>query len=162
MKTDTTMSRRRLLASVPAVAAAGVPAAATALGGLSTGATADPIYAAIEVHREAYRTFDAAVATFGVAEASDDDEAYEAANANVLIASNAEKETAAALIEIVPTTLAGASAVIDNVIGYYRGELTHGGRRYDIFSDQGANCANFWQPSARRLKPRERHHEACP
>jgi hypothetical protein len=71
--------RRRLLASVPAVAAAGVPAAATALGGLSTGATADPIYAAIEVHREAYRTFDAAVATFGVAEASDDDEAYEAA-----------------------------------------------------------------------------------
>jgi hypothetical protein len=140
MKTDTTMSRRRLLASVPAVAAAGVPAAATALGGLSTGATADPIYAAIEVHREAYRTFDAAVATFGVAEASDDDEAYEAANANVLIASNAEKETAAALIEIVPTTLAGASAVIDNVIGYYRGELTHGGRRYDIFSDQGELC----------------------
>jgi len=43
MKTDSTLSRRRLLASVPAVAAAGVPAAATALGGLATGATADPI-----------------------------------------------------------------------------------------------------------------------
>ena len=48
------------------MAAAGVPAAATALGGLATGATADPIYAAIEVHREAYRTFDAAVATFAL------------------------------------------------------------------------------------------------
>jgi hypothetical protein len=37
MKTDTTLSRRRLLAGVPAVAAVGVPSVATALGGLAAG-----------------------------------------------------------------------------------------------------------------------------
>jgi hypothetical protein len=37
MKTDTTLSRRRLLVGVPAVAAAGVPSVATALGGLVIG-----------------------------------------------------------------------------------------------------------------------------
>jgi len=36
MKTDTPLSRRRLLARIPAVAAAAVPAAATALPGLAT------------------------------------------------------------------------------------------------------------------------------
>ncbi len=41
MKTETTLSRRRLLASVPAVAAAGLPSIATALGGLPTGDDAE-------------------------------------------------------------------------------------------------------------------------
>ena len=57
MKTDSRLSRRRLLASVPAVAAAGVPAAATALGGLATGAADDPIFAAIERHRKAFDAY---------------------------------------------------------------------------------------------------------
>jgi len=55
MKIETTLSRRRLLASVPAVAAAGVPSVATALGGLA--ADPDPIFAAIERHREAFAVY---------------------------------------------------------------------------------------------------------
>jgi len=38
MNTDHTLSRRRLLASVPVVAAAGAPSVATALSGLAEGA----------------------------------------------------------------------------------------------------------------------------
>jgi hypothetical protein len=49
MKTDSTLSRRRLLAGVPAVAAVGVPSVATALSGLA--AEPDPIFAAIEEHK---------------------------------------------------------------------------------------------------------------
>jgi hypothetical protein len=49
MKTDSTLSRRRLLAAVPAVAAAGVPSVAIALGGLAAGD--DPIFAAIKKHK---------------------------------------------------------------------------------------------------------------
>jgi hypothetical protein len=49
MKTDTNLSRRRLLAGVPAVAAAGVPSVATALGGLAGGN--DPVFAAIKAHK---------------------------------------------------------------------------------------------------------------
>jgi hypothetical protein len=51
MKIENTISRRKLLASAPAVAAAGVPSIATALGGLATGD--DPIFAAIEAHKQA-------------------------------------------------------------------------------------------------------------
>jgi hypothetical protein len=52
MKIDSTLSRRRLLASVPAVAAAGVPVAATAFGGLAMGATANPDAALIKLVEE--------------------------------------------------------------------------------------------------------------
>jgi hypothetical protein len=41
MKIETTLSRRRLLAGVPAVAAAGIPSVATALGGLPIGSDAE-------------------------------------------------------------------------------------------------------------------------
>jgi hypothetical protein len=58
MKIETTLSRRRLLASVPAVAAAVVPTLATALGGLAAGS--DPVFAAIETHRTTIRAFEAA------------------------------------------------------------------------------------------------------
>jgi hypothetical protein len=44
-----------LLAGVPAVAAVGVPSVATALSGLATGT--DPIFAAIERHREAFEVY---------------------------------------------------------------------------------------------------------
>jgi hypothetical protein len=58
MKTDQTLSRRRLLARIPAVAAAAVPAAATALGGLpATGD--DPVFAVIERHRQAFEAYNA-------------------------------------------------------------------------------------------------------
>jgi hypothetical protein len=57
MKTDSNLSRRKLLASMPAAAAAMAPAAAIALGGLPTD---DPVYAAIEAHREAFEEYKSA------------------------------------------------------------------------------------------------------
>src|SRR5258706_11007007 len=51
MRSDSNLSRRRLLAGVPAVAAVGVPSVATALGGLAAGS--DPIFAAIAAHKAA-------------------------------------------------------------------------------------------------------------
>jgi hypothetical protein len=58
MKTDTNLSRRRLLAGVPAVAAVGVPSVASALGGLAEGS--DPIFALIEQHKQGMRALSAA------------------------------------------------------------------------------------------------------
>jgi hypothetical protein len=51
MKNDSTLSRRHLLAGVPAVAAVGVPSVATPLGGLAEGS--DPIFEAIADYEEA-------------------------------------------------------------------------------------------------------------
>jgi len=55
MKTDA-FTRRRLLASMPAVAAIAAPAAATALGGLPA-CEDDPVFAAIERHRQAFKAY---------------------------------------------------------------------------------------------------------
>jgi hypothetical protein len=55
MSTNTT--RRGLLASVPAIAAAMTPAAATALYGLPAGAADDPVFAAITEYKRANRAF---------------------------------------------------------------------------------------------------------
>jgi hypothetical protein len=64
MKTDTTLSRRRLLASIPAAAATMTPAAAAALVGPPVGSTEpsgeDPIYAAIANWTQASAKHDAA------------------------------------------------------------------------------------------------------
>ena len=58
MKTDTTLSRRRLLAGVPAVAAAAaVPSIATALGRLPTD---DPVIEVVARHRRAWEAYEAA------------------------------------------------------------------------------------------------------
>jgi hypothetical protein len=54
------LSRRRLLASVPAVAATVAPVAATALCRLPAGAADGPIFAAIERHRKAFEEWHAA------------------------------------------------------------------------------------------------------
>jgi len=50
----TNLSRRKLLASMPAAAAAMAPAAVSALGGLSAEGD-DPVFAAIERHKEAFK-----------------------------------------------------------------------------------------------------------
>lgn len=136
MTTDTNLSRRRLLASMPAAAAALAPAAASALYRLPATTGVDPIYAAIEAHRKAWLDFDAAVTAYGEVEFTDDHAAIVAADAHVGITSHAESVAALALIGIVPTTLAGASAVVNYVVGYYRGDLTPSGGRYDVFGDQ--------------------------
>ncbi len=60
MPTNTTnLSRRRLLASVPAAAAAMAPAAATALYRLPVEGD-DPIFAVIDRHRQAFEEWQAA------------------------------------------------------------------------------------------------------
>jgi hypothetical protein len=56
------MSRRHLLASVPAMAAVSVPAVATAFGGLPAGGD-DPVFAAIEAHKQAMEAASAAYRT---------------------------------------------------------------------------------------------------
>ena len=53
------LSRRSLLAGVPAAAFATVPAAAVAAVAVATGA--DPVFAAIEAHRAVWQAFDDAV-----------------------------------------------------------------------------------------------------
>jgi hypothetical protein len=59
MTTSTNLSRRKLLATVPAAAAAIAPAAATALCRLSAEGE-DPVFAAIERHRKAFEEWQAA------------------------------------------------------------------------------------------------------
>jgi hypothetical protein len=88
MKTDTTLSRRRLLAGVPAVAAAGVPSVATALGGFATGGDAElialgrelaPLVAEVNAARAIDRTgqseFEARLAALGLKNEKDYDNA---------------------------------------------------------------------------------------
>jgi hypothetical protein len=90
MKTDTNLSRRRLLARIPAVVATMAPAAASALSGLPTGD--DPIFAAIEEHKRLNMLF-------GASFDGSQEETDEAGDA----------ETAAfwELFETEPTTVAG-------------------------------------------------------
>jgi hypothetical protein len=64
----TTLSSRRLLAGVPAVAAVGVPSVATALGGLAVDGD-DPIFAAIEAHKRAIEESNQAYTDIDEAEA---------------------------------------------------------------------------------------------
>jgi hypothetical protein len=56
----TNLSRRRLLAGIPAVAATVAPVTATALCRLAAGVSDDPIFAIIERHRQAFEEYQAA------------------------------------------------------------------------------------------------------
>jgi hypothetical protein len=93
MSTDT-LSRRRLLASVPAVAAAMAPVAASALGGLPT--RDDPVFAAIEAHQVAANAFGDAVT----------DEELDAT-------CDGESDALFELLTTKPTTVAGALAALE-------------------------------------------------
>ncbi len=87
----TKTTRRSLLASFPAIAAAMAPVTATALGELPASMAADPIFAAIEVYRQAEQE---------IAEYCDAD---------------AEEDWTAAALELAgttPTTLAGCTALL--------------------------------------------------
>jgi hypothetical protein len=57
MSGDSTLSRRRLLASVPALAATMAPASGTALSVYRTGTENDPVFSAIERHRVAFGAY---------------------------------------------------------------------------------------------------------
>jgi hypothetical protein len=107
MKTDTTLSRRRLLADVPAVAAVGVPSVATALGGLATGD--DPVFAAIEAHRATIRAFTAAFPP-GYWNTPE----YIAAEPEIENANELDEDAEAAFLTTQPTTLAGILASLEH------------------------------------------------
>jgi hypothetical protein len=133
MKTDPTLSRRRLLAGVPAVAAAGVPSVATALGGLAAGP--DPVFAAIEAHRAMILAMKAAYKVHAHLEdtlppeqrswsysvwepdmpegCTDAPEWIDAEN-GVRDALEREHDAEAAVLATVPTTLAGALALLEH------------------------------------------------
>jgi hypothetical protein len=117
MKTHSTLSRRRLLAGVPAVAAVGVPSVATALGGLATGD--DPIFAAIEAHRATIRAFKAAFESRDHLEDTDPEGSIDApewiaAELEIENADERDADAEATFLTTQPTTLAGILASLEH------------------------------------------------
>jgi hypothetical protein len=109
MKTDTTLSRRRLLAGVPAVAAAGVPSVASALGGLAEGD--DPIFAVIAEYRAAVVARTAALDRWSKAGEPHSGPLYDAQDAGF----DHEHDAMAKFFETFPTTSAGAAALFERL-----------------------------------------------
>jgi hypothetical protein len=105
--TTTTVSRRHVLASVPAVTAAlsGPPASAA-------GAAYDPVFAAIEKHRQAAQAIS---------------KAHEPSDALVTQLSGAEVEAFLAWLTTPPTTLAGVIATLEHASrrAYAEGNGSH-------------------------------------
>jgi hypothetical protein len=114
MKTDTNLSRRRLLASVPAVAAAGVPSVATALGGLAAGATIDPIFGLIAAQRETMRALSAAFRKQSDMEEADSDEGWNEGKVDVDDAHDRDCDALVVVLTTQPTTLAGVAALLEH------------------------------------------------
>jgi hypothetical protein len=113
MKTN--LSRRRLLASMPAVAAAGVPSVATALGGLA--ADSDPIFAAIEAHHDAMKSLTAAYNAQDDMEESGAQKGsaeWAAAETTVYNANSRHNQAQLDFLTTAPTTMAGILASLDH------------------------------------------------
>jgi hypothetical protein len=135
-------TRRNLIRLATAAGAAlGVPAIAVA----------DPIYDAIEYHRKTIRAWDAASTDLGRLEGdwfAQREEPFEKAPAETAkaIADAEERQDATgdveisaadALVETVPTTLAGALTAIRYVLGYYDGESDiYPGRSHELLDDE--------------------------
>lgn len=114
MKTDTTLSRRRLLASVPAVAAIAAPATAAALSGLPASAATspnDPIFAAIAAHQVAVKEWQACPESLACG-----DKAEIQSNQAFAYAF----DTFDRLMEVTPTTVAGVAAWLHYLGSPYR------------------------------------------
>lgn len=118
MNTDSKLSRRSLLASVPAVAAAIGPAALSEpLSNVATTSDtsgADPIFAAIEAHKQANLDRKAKIdrmntdlEKLGPCHSEEDAPSYQ----DQVAASEREGETYRAFWRTMPTTAAGAAAV---------------------------------------------------
>jgi hypothetical protein len=109
MKTDINLTRRRLLARIPAVAAVGVPSVATALGGLPTGD--DPIFAVIAEYRAAVAARMAALDRWNEAGEPHSGPLYDASEAGC----DHEHDVMAKFFETFPTTSAGAAALFERL-----------------------------------------------
>jgi hypothetical protein len=130
---ETELSRRATLAGAlslaPAAAAAAVPiASTTALAGVKV----DPIFAAIEKHRAAFKIFTDAVKRYSQVQRAWFDQREHWEDPQPQEVTDAEADDAATgalacdalneLIETRPTSLAGKLAVIRYVTSYYNGE----------------------------------------
>jgi len=129
MNTDTTLTRRRLLASVPAVAAIAAPATATALGGLPAVVGDDPIFAVIESHHDAMKSSTAAYHAQSDMEESGAQEGsaeWEAAEATVYNAGSRHNQAQLDFLTTAPATMAGILASLDHAASpmfpYEKGE----------------------------------------
>jgi hypothetical protein len=118
MNTDSQLSRRSLLASIPALAAAVGPSAPSAFSEPMPDAAnmsgADPIFAAIEAHKQANFDRKAAIdrmnaelQKLGPCHSEEDAPSYQ----DQLAAAETEDETYRAFWRTMPTTAAGAAAV---------------------------------------------------
>jgi hypothetical protein len=114
MKSDTNLSRRRLLASMPA-AAAMAPAAATALCRLPVEGD-DPIFGLIAEHREAIRVLSAAYSVQRRLEAADKEDTpeWDAAEIDVDSAIDRHFDAEVAVLTMPPTTFVGIVALLDH------------------------------------------------
>jgi hypothetical protein len=155
MKTDTTLSRRRLLAGVPAVAAVGVPSVATALGGLSAGATIDPIFGLIAAQRETMRALTAAFRKQSAMEEADGDDGWNAGCIDVDDAHDCDCDALAAVLTTPPTPLGGVAALLEHCgLPRFPDEKGATTRRNDsILRDAGLCCQEDVQEAARGFLP---------
>jgi hypothetical protein len=142
MRSDSTLSRRGLLVGAPALAAALAPAAAAAVSGLSPDRTDDPIFAAINAHREAFAKFGTAVDSFGWVDFSEDENATKQAEDSVDVAGTAEMAALDHLVETVPSAPTGLRTMIDYVVAYYTGETDPRGHTHELLRDN-AMVVNF-------------------
>jgi hypothetical protein len=140
------LSRRATLAGVlslaPAAAVAAVPIASSA------SIKVDPIFAAIEKHREAFKAFHDACGAHSARDEEwfaqrkdprdDKPAAVLDAEEHELAMSDQHDEARAALLTTVPTTLAGALAVIRYVTSYGVGtnEILERGGSHNLFGDR--------------------------
>ncbi|SRR5258708_28839720 len=110
MKIDA-ISRRKLLATMPAAALA--PAAATALCRLPS-AEDDPIFALIAAQRETMRALSAAFRKQSDMEEADGDEGWNAGGIDVDDAHDHDCDALVAILTTPPTTLAGVAALLEH------------------------------------------------
>jgi hypothetical protein len=115
MNTDSKLSRRSLLASLPAAAAIGPAALSEPLPNAAPlSGTSDPIFAAIEAHKQAnldrkakIDRMNADLETLGPCHSEEDAPSYQ----DQVAASEREGETYRTFWRTMPTTAAGAAAV---------------------------------------------------
>ncbi len=128
------------------IAAASVAAVDKVLAAAAPGD--DPIFAAIEQHREAMRAWLPALKLHSRLEGDwfarrkhpfeePPDSAIADAHEQEGVCCDRERVASDAMVETTPTTLAGALAAIRYVLSYYEGESEmHPGRSHDLLSDE--------------------------
>jgi hypothetical protein len=124
--TTRNLSRRTLIAGAAVLSTTAAVATTVAVPSAPAAAPPDPIFAAIERHKEAFRpSLEAARVKLNTVSAewaeNYDAAAHEAAEAAAVVTSEAEEDAANALTTIRPTTMAGILALIRYVAEFNAG-----------------------------------------